>query len=383
MMNQRPRSGFTMVELMVAAVLAGVIMLGVYSMYNSSVRGYRVQTQQLDALGQLRMGVRQIRADLRSAGFNAPAQSSVETWVETPVGLVVSAVAVETDPNAPIIAAEQNKHIQPQQIRILGDFYSHRTYTAELLNNTVVTLRWTADDGDQAAFDRIFRDTRLLRVETFGTSRREQVIPISSASYNGGNQPTVTLTEPLQDIQGFGTGSEVSVLGYVRYRLKKDTRRNAESSKVDLIREDLDPFGNSVPGSALIIAEYVVDLQVYDMCFNVTQPEAGTMRQVPVQVECVTDLGTLTSFESFYAGFYGSSLSLKADDSNQSHLLRGMTVRLSVRTPFEDEEVQFLSKQTLNEPLRVYDLDPEMDGAARVTEMAATIALTSIQARRQ
>lgn len=384
MIRRSHHRGFNLVELMVAVVIAAVVMLGVYSMYTSSVRGYRVQGQQLDSLGQLRMATRQIRADLRSAGYNAPGQSNAEPWVETPAGLVVSAVSVEEDPEAPVIAKEQNKLIIPQRIRILGDFFSHRTYTAEQVAGQTVTLRWDqVIDGSLADFERIFNDRRLIRVETYGEARREQVIPIASASFNGGFSPTVTLTDPVQNMNGFGTGSEVSVLGYVRYRLKRDTRRTADGSKVDLIREELDPFGAPIAGSALIIAEYVVDLQVYDLCFNVTRPEEGTMRQTPVQIECIEDLGTLTSFEGFFAGFYGSSLSLRADNSNQSHLLRSLTVRISTRTPFEDEDVAFVAKEEINQPLHTYDIDPEMDGSARVSEIAAMVTLTSVQARRQ
>jgi len=384
MMTRSHNRGFNLVELMVAVVIASVVMLGVYSMYTSSVRGYRAQGQQLDSLGQLRMATRQIKADLRNAGYNAPGQSNAEAWVETPAGLVVSAVAVEEDPDAPVIAKELNKLIIPQRIRILGDFFSHRTYTAERVAGQTVTLRWDqAVDGSLAEFERIFNTRRMLRVETFGEARREQVIPIASASYNGGFSPTVTLTDPVQNMNGFGTGSEVSVLGYVRYRLKRDTRRDADGGKVDLIREELTPEGTAIAGTALIIAEYVVDLQVYDFCFNVTKPEEGTMRQTPVQIECIEDLGTLTSFEGFFAGFYGSSLSLRADDSNQSHLLRSLTVRMSTRTPFENEDIPFLAKEEINQPLRTYEVEPEMDGSARVTELAAMVILISIQARRQ
>lgn len=384
MISRSHNRGFNLVELMVAVVIASVVMLGVYSMYTSSVRGYRVQGQQLDALGQLRMAMRQVRADLRSAGYNAPGQSNAETWVETPPGLVVSAISVEVDPEAPVIAMHQNKHIKPQRLRILGDFFSHRTYTVEQAAGQTVTLRWDeAKDGSLHEFNRIFSDRRMLRVETFGEARREQVIPIASANFNGGFSPSITLTDPLQNMNGFGTGSEASVLGYVRYRLKRDTRRDADGGKIDLIREELTPKGAPIAGSALIIAEYVVDLQAHDMCFNVTKPEEGTMRQTPVKIRCIENLDTLTSFEGFYAGFFGSSLSLRADDSNQSHLLRAITIRVSTRTPFEDEDVPFVSRKTADEPMHTYDVDPEMDGAARVSELAAMVTLTSIQARRQ
>ncbi|MDP6946067.1 MAG: hypothetical protein QF464_18100, partial [Myxococcota bacterium] len=105
--------------------------------------------------------------------------------------------------------------------------------------------------------------------------------PIASVDYAGGVNPSVTLANVVQGVGGFGTGNEVSVVGYIRYRLKRDTRRNDESLKIDLVREELMPNGTLALGTALIIAENVVDLQVYDICMNTNAPQTGTMIQLP------------------------------------------------------------------------------------------------------
>lgn len=368
----RPR-GFTLVELMVTILVGSIVIAGVYSIYTESMRGYRVQNHALEGLGQLRMAVRQLRADLRSAGFNSPAQSNQESWVDTPVGVVLSAVAIDSDPDPQVPHPAVNQNIEPQRLRLLGDFFAHKTFTSEMVAGTTVTLPWTPADGDEATFNRIFNSKRLLRIETFGVARREQIVPIQSASFNGGILPSITLTEPATGITGFGGGHEVSVLGYVRYRLKRDMRRDTESTKWDLVREELDGLGNAVPGTALIIAEYVVDLQIYDICLNVTAPESGTMRQVPVAIQCFPNLASLGA----------SPYSLAADANNVSHLLRGLTVKVSTRAPYEDEDLQFAPRGAKDAPLYAFDVDTEMKGAARVYEMASTVTLMSVQARRQ
>lgn len=367
------RRGFTLVELMVTVLVGSIVIAGVYSIYTASVRGYRVQNQALEGFASLRMATRQIKADLRSAGFNAPGQSNEETWVTTAPGLVLSAVAVDVDPKLPVVHQQQNESIAPQQIRLLGDFFSHRTYTSERITGQTVTLRWAPDDGDEDSFNRIFNNRRMLRIEAFGVARQEQYLPIVSASFEGGLNPEVTVSEPVQGVGGFGSGYELSVVGYVRYRLKRDERRSGSSMKFDLVREDLDPDGNPVDGSALITAENVVDLQVYDICLNTTAPEPGTMRQVPVAITCYPTLSAIQ----------GSPYSLKADATNSSHLLRSMTVKVSVRSSFEDEELPFAPRTQLDEPLNAFDVDPAMTGAARVYEMATTVTLVSVQARRQ
>ena len=224
---------------------------------------------------------------------------------------------------------------------------------------------------------RIFNDRRLLRIETYGVARQEQVLPIASATFNGGNSPSVTLTDNVQGIGGFGSGNEVTLVGYVRYRLKRDVRRNAASLKYDLVREELDSAGNAIDGTALIIAENMVDLQVYDICLNTNTPEAGTMRQVPiVNGNTLRCFDTLEALES--AGF-----SLRGNNSNDSHMLRALTVKLSARTPFEDPDISFAPRLERDTPLRTFELEPNLRGAARVFELAAMVTLTSVQARRQ
>lgn len=371
------RRGFTLIELMVAALVGSIVMAGIYLLYDQSVKAYRVQDQSLDAIGQLRAAMHQMRTDLRSAGYNAPCQTDMESWVTTPPGMVLSAVAVDTDPTSPVILPGTNQAIAPQQIRILGDFWSHRTYITEAIAGQTVTLRWGPEDGDQVEFERVFNSRRMLRIETYGVIREEQLIPIGSADYAGGLNPTVTLANVIQGVGGFGTGNEVSVVGYVRYRLKPDTRRNDESVKIDLVREELMPNGQLADGTALIIAENVVDLQVYDVCMNTSAPQVGTMIQLPIvpgtSLRCFTNMNTLEA----------AGRSLAPNAGNESHLLRSITIKLAARTPYEDPGVPFAPRDTINEPLRAYELDKELPGAARVFELAGMTVLTSIQSRRQ
>ena len=371
------RRGFTLIELMVAVLVGSIVVAGIYLLYNQSVRAYRVQDQSLDAIGQLRAAMHQMRTDLRSAGYNAPCQTDMEAWVTTPPGMVLSAVAVETDPDLPVMLPGVNTSIAPQQVRILGDFWSHRTYTTEAVSGQTVTLRWGPEDGDENEFNRIFNARRLLRIETYGVIREEQLIPISTADFSGGFNPTITLSNAVQGIGGFGTGNEVSVVGYIRYRLKRDTRRDSESLKVDLVREELRPNGTLAEGSALIIAENVVDLQVYDVCMNTNTPEPGTMIQLPivpgVSLKCFSTLNTLDA----------AGRSLAPNSGNESHLLRSLSIKLAARTPYEDPDIPFAPRDTIDQPLRAYELDIDLPGAARVFELAAMTTLTSIQTRRQ
>ncbi len=365
------RRGFTLVELMVAVLVGSIVLVGVYTIYSVSVRGYRVQDQAVQAIGQLRTAMHQLKSDLRSAAFNAPAQSEVETWVRVVGAPPLAAVAIDVDPQTPVAHAGVNTAIAPQRLRLLGDYDSHRVWTTVRIEGTIVTLQWNPEHGGQAEFERIFNSERFLRIEMYGEARQEQYIPIASTKWDV-NAPQVTVASQVLDVKGYGAGHEVTVASYIRYRLVRDTRRNDASVKYDLIRERLDTQGQPIAGSWLVVAENIVDMQFYDLCFNITAPELGTMRQTPVDLRCYPNLAAVPE-----------AYSLAPDDDNQSHLLRSVTVKIAARTPYEDPEVPFAPRPTIDQPLNAFEVDPETEGAARVFEGAATVFLTSVQARRQ
>jgi hypothetical protein len=356
-----------------AVVIGSFVIMGLYSLYSISMRAYRLQDQTMEAWGHLRTGATQLKADLRSAAFNAPAQSDKEDWVFVLGASPIYAVAIDVDPDVPVASPAQNENVFPQRITLTGDFESHQTFTTSMVQGQDLVLQWGPTNGDETEFNRIFSPTNLVRIELYGVARQEQIIPIDSASYNGGNNPTVSLTASVQNIQGFGSGHEVTVLSRVRYRLQRDTKRDKESVKYDLIREKLDRSGLPVMGSWLVVAEYIVDLQVLDLCFNTTTPIPGSMQQLPVLITCYPTLSDLAD----------SPHKLTVSGNNDSHLLRSLTFKLSARASYEDPIVMFSPRTSEVAPLRAFDIDPTMKGAARVVETASTTFFTSIQARRQ
>lgn len=366
--------GFTLLELMIAVLVGSIVIMGVYTLYSVSINGYRIQDQTLQALGQLRSASNQLKADLRSAAFNAPAQSNAEAWVETRGTTVLTAVAIQDDSSVPVANIGENDNILPQEIRLLGDYESQKLFQTVQVQGTKVTLNWNVtEDGDKDEFERVFTPDNMVRIELYGQLRHEIVIPIASNSWNGGVQPEITLTDAVPGVYGIGTGNELNVVSFLRYRLQNDTRRDSNSVKYDLIRERLDPQGHAIPGTWLIVAEYIVDLQFYDICLNVATPAPGSMEQVPVQIECYATLADLQA-----AGY-----SLAPDSSNESHLLRSLKFKVAARTPFEDPDMPFLARNDRDEPLRTFELDTSLVGSARVFEAVHSVFMTSIQARRQ
>lgn len=374
-MRRLQRRGFTLIELMVTIAVSAIVIIGIYTLYSVSVTGYRIQDQTLDAQGQLRQAMLQLKADLRAAGYNAPAQSDVEPWVRAVGTTTLAAFTVQPQNPAPVANSGVNENIAPQMVDLLGDFESHRQYRTVLIAGDTVTIQWSPEYGDEQEFQRLFRPGNLVRIELYGVAREEQVIEIVANDPGDMIQPSITLEGDVQNVQGFGSGHELTVMSWYRYRLQLDTRRNSDNSvKFDLVREQLNGDGLPIDNTMLVVAENIVDLQVYDLCFNRTLPDPGTWTQVPVDLACFPTVEAANASVDFAVG---------PGANNSSHNLRAVTVKISARTPFEDPDVPFAPKPELNHPMRAYDLDPDLQGAARVFEMAATIMMTGIQSRRQ
>jgi prepilin-type N-terminal cleavage/methylation domain-containing protein len=385
-----PRRAFTLVELMVTVLIGVVVLMGVYAMHSVSVDAYRVQDQASTTVAQLRLGLHQLRAELRSVGFNAPASGSpaFEPWVTVINGFSdLAGIVIERDAPLPVANPTHNTHIEPVRIRLLGDFESQRLYrTREIQGSRVYLDTVLVPSGalTEAEFARVFvgglnylgtgANVNLLRLEIQTARRREVVGQIVGANWNAGI-PYVDLNGAVPNPDGalgLGTGHEVTVLTYVRYRVRKSTGRDLASLKYDLVRERINPLtGAGIAGSLVIVAEYVVDFQVYDLCVNTTPMNPNTGDALPVALACYQ---TLEAFELVRDIGPGAT--------NQTSLLRSLALKLSARSAYEDPTISFAPRPTRDEPLRAFELDPNLDGAARVYEAASVVALTSVQSRR-
>jgi len=371
------RRGFTLIELMITVLLSAIVIGGVYALYTVSVKGYRTQDHAIEAQSNLRRALHQLRVDLRSAAFNAPAQSNEEPWVEVlGVNTAMVGVQIEPDPAVPVHEESTNANVAPQQITLLGAYDSQEVFRTVRIDDRRVVIECCDDTWTAADFDRVFNTRNLARLEFYGMAKTEQFIPIASVTAYNSSRPTQEffLKESPRDVDkiGLGAGHDVSVLGFVRYRLQQDTRRNDESAKYNLIRERVDPAGTPYDRTWLPVAEYVVDLQVYDLCFNEANPIGDSTLTNVVALQCYPTL----------AAAQAAGKDLGAGATNNSHQLRSVKVKVATRAPFEDPNLPFAPRGSVDEPMRSFDVTTNIFGAARVFEGTATVFMTSIQARR-
>jgi len=372
MMGIGKERGFTLIELMVTVALATVIIGALFMIYSQSVSAYRMENQFLDLQERAKFGLEHLKRDLRRAGFLATPNSGTDTDVCQPPANTLRAIVVHTNSGSvtePWPGA--NPMIQPVRMALFGDFFSGKLFRAVGIQGNLVYLQMTPDfPATQAEFDRLFNANRYLRVVT--QDQFEIYVPIQAANYS---EASVTTAVPIPTtspdspcgVTGFGEALEVSVAGFVRYRVAQDTRPGAPEGKTDLIREEMQVDGVTVvTGSQLVIADYVVDLQLYDLFFD-TDP-TGTNP-------------TLTRFdyiEEVASEGGGGRLGTLPDAVPQD--LRFVTVKLTVRTEGEDENFTFQPRQNVHAPLDGYELTT-MRGACRTLTLASRVQLTSLAVR--
>lgn len=380
------RRAFTMVELMVALAIGVIVMIGVFIVFQRSTGAFRVQGQVQRMNDSLRGALRHVKADLKKAGFLATPNSAVDPNA-CPAPEPLHALSLELpeistgDEMSTVVKDTNNVNLRPLALVLLGPYHTTRTFRTDGVAGNQVTLM-TADNLEVRAnypasadeFDSLFETGRILKV--VNQDQREMYASIQSAAFNTG---VITLDQTLEaatasnpcGYQADGARMEVVLLSYVRYRVGRDVRPRAPRAKTDLIREELRFVGPDlvpVAGSQLHVAEYVVDLMLYDFVFDVGKPGAPDLLYYPTYEE-----GNVLNGDG--------SGKLERGTGGLPEKLRFVTVKVSARTTEEDTDSAFFSRRQPFGPLRFYEVDAGMDGSALVESLASRVELTTFRQR--
>ncbi len=368
-------AGLTLVEILVGMVI-GLLLLGsIYYVYTVSARSYRMEEEVVRASETLRFAVEQLRRDIAAAGFLATPDSDADENVcpkpaNRLMGIYFERIGDTYAPNT-------NRNIQPSSVTLFGAYPSPNVYFTESIVGNVVTLQpGGAFPATEAEFDQIFNANHMLRI--VNSEQYEMYYRITSADYEARtvtleNAPPVSVPPDYCGIQGFGVGLEVNVVGYIRYTVRRDVRAGAPVdgegtvTKLDLVREELAPDRSVVPGSRLIVAEYVVDLQFYDFVVDNDLTGRDPNAVIFANIEDVVNQA-------------GSGLLSSASGSRPQDL-RFVTVAVTVRTAHEDPGLPMMPRAGPHAPFDRYDADVTMVGAARTVSLASRVGLKAFQVR--
>lgn len=382
----KTRRGFTLIELLIAMLLAVMVMIGVFMIFQRSSRGFEVHQQSIRLYDNVRAGLTHLKNDIKKAAFLSTPNSALDNNAcQTPATLRAFSIApsvVDASDDTSVALYTSNRNIQPLSITMLGPYATTRVFRTQsmsvgtgqqlsLLQTDTASL--TANyPGSQAEFDALFTAGRLLKV--VNRDQYELYFTIRAADFGSA---TITLEEPVvrataNNPCGFysdGSLLEVVVLSFVRYRIAVDDRPGAPANKTDLIREEMRLLGGNpspVDGTDLHLASYAVDLMLYDFIFDVGAPGNPDLRHYPTYNDGAVLVGN---------GFGNGLLEWGPNATTED--LRFVTIKLSVRTAREDGGLTFSPRANLFGPLRRFEADNFMLGAARVESMATRVELAT------
>lgn len=317
MLRARAR-GFTLVELMVAMVGAFFVSIAVFSLTKFSSNFYSRESRVADATMQALVGFERLRADIARAGFlgtpnirrdprlcGNPSDASWPAWLSR-----LSSVTIEnTDPDELGPLFDEND-ISPHRLVLSGSYSSADLFEVRTIINAdpiqvvlepnslgMVNLGFAAAPTSDT-LTRVFRPGRALRL--MDDTGRIQFAAIQAVAVASG-VPVVTLAaDPalvfragssqgcgVRDLGGGYTASVVNIIRYDIRNLSADDRFNAmfpagagpsyESTRRELIREELDVNGDVMDGTLELVAEYVVDL---DFSLVVEQSRTAFLQRI-------------------------------------------------------------------------------------------------------
>jgi prepilin-type N-terminal cleavage/methylation domain-containing protein len=405
--------GFTIVELLVSVVVAGVALAGVYYYYSAVQGAMREQGRISQAQLEARLGMELIAADLQRAGFLATPNSDRDPSVtqqapgatamlrihpivfhDGTVGKVWKA-GEETTVDLP--NAAQNANIAPDDVKLYGNYLNANEYLAETINAAAGTVKLqpllqfpmpgTADGGatplaalTDIEFRQLFPTTAFLRiVNRHGIAQFTRVDSVSGFSTR-----TITVNPlPLQygpgqtgGIEGWCEGCRVNVVNGVWYRIEArddDPATDDDESLMitDLVRYFVNQNGNLLAGTREVVVAYAVDFQVW---FRACQPAAGGTAAFAIDLNPAIPPDN-TVMIGMAAGTVNPPLgALLAQPEN----IRSAIVRVTVRTRTEDPKFTFRPRPNVQERIKAFEVYPTAEGAAHVRSYTTEVEMPNI-----
>jgi prepilin-type N-terminal cleavage/methylation domain-containing protein len=396
--------GFTLVELMVAMVAGMFVAIAVFTLAKHASAFATRQARIADATLQSVVGFERLKADISRAGFltspnvvKDPAMCRPSVDPLYPAGLArMASVFIEPVPTTQLSTESTLNGLSPSRIVLAGSYSSPDVFVARSISQTdppVVFLSLTslgmANIGYQPAMDAatlatVFPPNRALRI--LDDTGHVQFATISGVT--GGANPSITLeTEPNVQFRALNTTSKcgirglgndfVNVVNFVRYDIRSlddvaEAGLNAmyrggpsyESTRRELVREELDVTGSPIAGTLELVAEYAVDL---GFSLFVAPNDSSPLTRVS---------------GAAVAQYAGDPSGLSAGDGPQ--LIRAVHAWLSVRSQEADRTSGLRLTTTAPGPnmlrISVNPTDATQPPFARVRTLQSTIPLNN-QAR--
>jgi type II secretory pathway pseudopilin PulG len=393
---RRPRvawaRGYTLMELVVAAMISLLVISGLYVVYATQARVFRGQEMVSQAQIASRFALQTVRADLQRVGYMTTTDSFdsrvVQKLCETPPVRILGVTLVQEATPDGAVWARHAAIKRPDSVTLVGNFTNEEVYWVERISSTgVVTLQnnFAIDSTDPFPQDPNVFDQVFVANQTLVRIRHQDKVfysRVNSADHGG---RTVNLADGPSCLNSIWDGAELNVVNMVRYSVVPATLNAAEAAisgsvkgianRFDLVREFLSWEDGTTVTTRQVVAENVVDFQVWFMFEDLINNQAGPSVDYSGAHALAYPLNDanqgLTGIGICSSGVIGSNSSCSPMN------IRGAIVRVSTRTPHEDPSFR-LPAAPWN-PLAYYDVDENSDGAARVRSLTSYVDMPNIR----
>ena len=332
---RNPR-GFTLVELLVASLLAGSVLSSIYFVFISNSRQYYTQEQIVQMQESMRFGLEYLKNDLRNAGQLAIVNGTATNTDALYCGPKQANLrAIDLTDNtgagaAPDILGQLRNSITPDQVSILSDA-SQGTLMGARYDGATIQILASAEQTSASAmriaenagrFGNFYKVGYFLRL--LEPTGKFDLVPISAVSVA---DRTITLARAPTCVAAAAENLRVNPVQFIRYRIVAD---GADRTKTSLEREVLNAETalSMVPPDKLTVAEFVVNLQVWGTYDSRPGPSPKTP-SIADDPRLTDDIGNWTP----------AAVQESAPFNATPHRIRALNVLLATRSNREDPDM--------------------------------------------
>ncbi|MCA9580185.1 MAG: prepilin-type N-terminal cleavage/methylation domain-containing protein [Myxococcales bacterium] len=396
----RKRQGFTLLEMMVALTIGSMAITSIYFVSSASSRHFREQQQVAQTQNALRLAAERVRKDLLRAGFVASPYAELDSerqgCVSSDDADVQALSLLDGEQTADFSLTTENPFTEFDELRLMGNYMTADEYRAEVQTATQVKIQINnqafqrsfgviGTTYSDAVFEEVFKPGRYLRVVHKGGGKNFHRI----TAVDGTAAIRTVDIDPALDSNCSAILDLVDVAPIAHIQYKTEIFRTAGGEKFEgtdvltgqsgaeaptLVRREIkfnaaDPIDLTV-NTAQAVLEYVADFDV-DFYFDQRADGARSSINLPTLVlENDADVETAFTANIPTTGF--------AAGTSYPHRAMSAVIRLSVRTPTEDERFSFLARTAATEPLARYELNTTTPGAARVRTVQMEVMLPNL-----
>ncbi len=388
------RRGFTLLELMIALFIGGLVVMAVFTLGGASARHFQEQQRVGVTQRSVRMAMDRLRRDIARAGYLgvADTRSNFVRMCPTPATpRQVQAIWFQDDDpegNAALDAINRAQNrVSADRLRLTGNYTTGEQYLVRSTDATgsqiflqtdwlgfrrsFVVTNGGSSTVDTNRFQDVFRSGRMLHIET--PNGFHYLVRITGSIVNSsGTVATVSIAPGLGAnnpcMRGLGRGSIVSPVSEVEYFIGQPTGTSnliptnaaVTGPNTVLYRQELDmSTGAPMAGTVRPVLEYAVDFNldfVIDTNLNRTQPPSLVRR---------------------------SGAAAQATVQNSSWQVRSVIASLAARTPEQDRRfpwpTDWAGGRPTNAALNRYRVFPAQDGASRVRQLRTEIRMPNLR----